>query len=265
MPAGVVPITGRRQGTYVLLEAALPGQPVHTIGVLLIDPATDRAFLRMRSRFDDLTADTEVLDALGEDMRARIAEQGAVAYLQTLEDTLSNVVGVSGRQAVAVDSFTRVLENLFDRYVEKVAVEPYRSHLPLYTLRAAAGYLSDEGLAEAEDWVPAPSSRRPSRDMFVAHVDGQSMEPLIPDGSLNLFRYGVQGSRQGKVVLIERFGVDRSARYSVKRYTSSKVFRDDDQWEHGQIVFVPQNREYESWSPEPGEFRILAEWLGTLE
>ena len=78
-----------------------------------------------------------MLDALGEDMRARIAEQGAAAYLQTLEDTLSNVVGVSGRQAVAVDSFTRAWKTLRPvRRKSRGGAVP--SHLPLYTLRAAA-------------------------------------------------------------------------------------------------------------------------------
>ncbi len=265
MPAGAIPIAAHRHGTYVLLDAALPGQPPHTVGVVLIDPAADRGYLRFRSRFDDLTGDTEVLDALEADMRARIAEMGAGAFLLSLEDRLSNVLCVGERRSVAVDSYTRVLDRLFSRHVEPVPVAQFRTHLPLYTLRAAAGFLSEEGTPEVEDWVPAPPSRRLSEDMFVAHVEGRSMEPLIPDGSLNLFRYGVHGSRQGKVVLIERFGVDQSGRYSVKQYTSTKNVREDGQWEHGQIVFVPRNREFEAWSPEPGEFRIIAEWLETLE
>jgi phage repressor protein C with HTH and peptisase S24 domain len=41
--------------------------------------------------------------------------------------------------------------------------------------------------------------------MFVAQVVGRSMEPLIPDGSLCIFRHGVRGSRQGKRLLIEKF------------------------------------------------------------
>jgi hypothetical protein len=43
--------------------------------------------------------------------------------------------------------------------------------------------------------------------MFVAHVEGRSMEPRIPDGSLNIFRAPVVGSRQGKIVLVELIGV----------------------------------------------------------
>ena len=61
-------------------------------------------------------------------------------------------------------------------------------------------------------------------ELFVAHVVGRSMEPRIPDGSLNLFRLHPAGSRQGKILLIQRFGVmDETARYTVKHYTSRKV------------------------------------------
>jgi phage repressor protein C with HTH and peptisase S24 domain len=266
MPAGVISITARRQGTYVLLEAALPGQPLHTIGVFLLDPESGRGYVRLRSRFDDLTGDTDVLDALARDMPARIAATGAEPYLQSLEDSLSNVLRVGERRPVQVDSFTRVLDRLFGEHVEKVEVRPFLTHLPLLTLEAAAGALGPEMVAEPEDWVRLPESVRLSADMFVAHVVGRSMEPLIPEGSLNVFRYNVVGSRQNKIVLVERFGaVDNSGRYSVKKYTSRKRLEGEDEWRHQQIAFVPLNPEFEPWSPAEHEFRVVAEWVRTLE
>ena len=39
--------------------------------------------------------------------------------------------------------------------------------------------------------------------MFVARIAGRSMEPRIPDGSLCVFRAGVTGSREGRLVLVE--------------------------------------------------------------
>ena len=39
---------------------------------------------------------------------------------------------------MAVDAFTRVLGNLYSEHVETVAVKPFVTHVPLYTLRAAA-------------------------------------------------------------------------------------------------------------------------------
>jgi SOS-response transcriptional repressor LexA len=268
MPATVVPINARGQGTYVLLEGALPGRPRLNIGVLLMDPATDRGWVRMRARYGRLadSDDAEVLEALEEDIRQKVSENGAERYLRSLEDSLSNAVGVSERQTVAVDAFSRVLDRLYDEHVEKLAVEPYRTHIPLYSLRAAAGSLGEEMPSEPEDWVRGPEGMRLDREMFVGHVVGRSMEPRIPDGSLNLFRFHPAGSRQNKILLIQRFGVaDETARYTVKKYTSRKAFTGEDEWHHEQIRLEPLNPEYQAWDVEPADFAVVAEWLRVIE
>ena len=268
MPAMVVPINARRQGTYVLLEAALPGRPRLNIGVLLIDPVTDRSWVRIRARYEHLadSEDAEVLEALEEDIRRKVSETGGEAYLRSLEDSLSNVVGVSDRQTVAVDAYSRVLDRLYDEHVEKLAVEPFRTHVPLYSLRAAAGGLGEEMPSEAEDWVRAPEGMRLDPYLFVVHVVGTSMEPRIPDGSLNLFRFHPAGSRQNKILLIQRFGLlDETARYTVKKYTSRKVSTGEDQWHHEQIRLEPLNPEHQAWDVEPTDFAVVAEWLCVIE
>jgi phage repressor protein C with HTH and peptisase S24 domain len=266
VPATTIPISGVRQGTYVVLEAALPEQAPRPVGVLLIDPASDRAWVRLRQHFDDLTDDTEVWDALEADLRAKAAEAGAAAFLASLEDSLSNALRVSERRSVQVDAFTRTVERLFDEHVEERQVRRFETHLPLYSLRAAAGSLGEEMAVEAEDWVPAPEGMRLSPDLFVAHVEGRSMEPRIPDGSLNLFRLHPAGSRQGKILLIERFGIaDQTARYTIKRYTSFKRQKSEDEWEHERIRLEPLNPEYEPWDVEPRDFAVVAEWLRVIE
>jgi len=167
---------------------------------------------------------------------------------------------------VEVDSFSRVLDRLFDRHVEKIAVEPYRTHVPLYSLRAAAGSLGEEMESAEEDWVPAPEGMRLDPGVFAAHVVGRSMEPRIPDGSLNLFRLNPVGSRQNKILLIQRFGAtDETARYTVKKYTSRKVLSGEDQWRHESIRLEPLNPEFEAWDVEPRDFAVVAEWLRVLE
>jgi hypothetical protein len=268
MPASVIPIGARREGTYVLLEAALPQRSPQAIGVLLMDAAGDRAWVRMRRRYDDLAEpdDAEVLEALEEDIRGRVAEMGAGPYLAWLEDTLSNALRVSERQTVAVDSFTRVLDRLYTEHVEALGVKPFETHVPLYSLRAAAGRLGEDMESAEEDWVRAPEGLRLGPDLFVAHVLGRSMEPRIPDGSLNLFRFHPAGSRQGKILLIQRFGVlDDTARYTVKRYTSQKVHSGEDEWRHERIRLEPLNPEFEAWDVEPRDFAVVAEWLRVIE
>jgi SOS-response transcriptional repressor LexA len=250
----------------VLIEEALPERSPLPIGVLLTDPDTDRAWVRLRDRFDDLTEDTDVFDELQDDLRAKASEMGAEALLGWLEDSLSNALRIGDRHAVEVDAFTRTAERLYAEHVGDIEVRPFETHLPLLSLRAAAGNLGEEMAAEAEGWAPAPEGMRLSRDLFVAHVVGRSMEPRIPDGSLNLFRYHPAGSRQGKILLVERFGItDETARYTVKRYTSVKRQTSEDQWEHERIRLEPLNPEYEAWDVEPQDFAVVAEWLRVIE
>ncbi len=268
MTSRVLPISGCRLGTYVLLDAVLPARPPCPIGVLLIDLDTGRPWFRMRRDFHAIadSEDAEVLEAVEDHIRQCLAESGAETFLNSLEDTLSNSLRVSQRQAVAVDAFSRVLDRLYREHVEDMAVERFGTHLPLFSLRAAAGGLGDEMLSEAEDWVPAPEGMHLSPDLFVAHVEGQSMEPRIPHGSLNLFRLHPAGSRQGKILLIERLGVlDETARYTIKRYTSRKVYRGEDEWQHEQVRLEPLNPEFEPWDVDPEGFAVVAEWLRVIE
>ena len=268
MPSSVLPISGCRQGTYVLLDAVLPERPPCTIGVLLIDSGTGRPWFRMRRDFANIAEpeDAEVLEEMEEHIRQCMAESGSETFLNSLEDSLSNTLRVSQRETVSVDAFSRVLDRLYREHVEDTGVERFGTHLPLFSLRAAAGGLSDEMLSEAEDWVPAPEGMRLSQDLFVAHVEGRSMEPRIPDGSLNLFRLHPAGSRQGKILLIERFGVlDQTARYTIKRYTSRKVVTSEEEWRHDQIRLEPLNPEFEAWDVDLDGFAVVAEWLRVIE
>jgi SOS-response transcriptional repressor LexA len=199
-------------------------------------------------------------------MRSRAADLGAETFLQSLEDSLSNVLRVGERQTVEVDAFSRMADRLFDQNVEKIVVTPFRTHIPLYSLRAAAGALGEAIESAAEDWVRAPEGMRLDPGVFAAHVVGQSMEPRIPDGSLNLFRLHPVGSRQNKILLIQGFGVtDESARYTVKKYTSRKVSTGEDEWHDERIQLEPLNPEFEAWDVEPQDFAVVAEWIRVLE
>jgi SOS-response transcriptional repressor LexA len=252
----------------VPVQAAFPGRPVRDIGIFLLDPATGRGWLRMRRQFDEIADPEEFdfLELLESDMLQQIEELGAKAWLASLEDSVSNVVRVGERQSVAVDAFSRVLDRLYGEFVEEIAVRPFETHLPLYTLKAAAGSLGEEMASEPEDWVRAPEGMRLAPDLFAAHVVGRSMEPRIPDGSLNLFRLHPAGSRQGRILLIERFGTfDQTARYTVKRYTSVKKQSGEDEWEHERIRLEPLNPEYEAWDVGPQDFAVVAEWIRVLE
>jgi SOS-response transcriptional repressor LexA len=265
--AAVIPISARTRGEYVLLQLALPGEPVHDVGVLLLDadPDSARHALRLRTHWEDLAGpdDAVYLAALERDFQDKIAELGPQRLLESWEDSLSHVLRVSQREAVPVDSFSRVADRIFERHVEKIAVQRFRTHLPLYTLRAAAGKFGADEEVEAEDWVRAPEGLRLAEGMFVVHVEGRSMEPRIPDGSLNIFRGPVVGSRQGKIVLVELIGMHE--RFTVKRYTSRKSAAGEDEWRHECVRLEPLNPEYEAFDLTPDRIKyVVAEWIQTL-
>jgi SOS-response transcriptional repressor LexA len=265
----------RRDGQYVRLQLALPGQPEHDIGLLLVDaePGSPRFALRLRRHWEDLAdaEDIEYLSAVEEDFQDKIADLGVHAFLESLEDSLSHILRLTERETVAVDSFSRVADQLFERYVEPLHVDRFRTHLPLFTLRAAAGKFGADEEVEEEDWVRAPEGTRLTTGMFVAHVMGHSMEPLIPDGSLNIFRAPVVGSRAGKIVLVSMRGVlDHGSPFTVKKYTSTKIRRpageDEEGWEHSGIRLEPLNPDYEPLDLEPDQIEsVVAEWIQTLE
>ena len=133
-------------------------------------------------------------------------------------------------------------------------------------MRAAAGkFLENDEITE-EGWIEAPEDLRLSTDMFVAQIAGHSMEPLIPDGSLCVFRHGVAGSRQGRLVLVENLETGGNNRYTVKRYESDKA----NQKKAGgtsAFAWIAQSRTILPgiWIPTGGKYRILAEFVRVLD
>jgi len=96
--------------------------------------------------------------------------------------------------------------------------------------------------------------------MFVAQVVGKSMEPAIPDRAYCLFRAPVEGTRQGKIVLVQLRDTDdpeTSQRYTVKRYESEKATQDDGTSWHYRIVLKPLN-------PEFGPIMLTVDDEGTI-
>ena len=196
---------------------------------------------------------------------------GAKRFLDYLEDTLSNVVQVGGREPMQVANFPARLERLYrERVGGPAPVRQYVTHLPFTTLEAAAGGLGPEMQVDSDEWIEVPDVRL-REGMFVARVVGRSMEPLIPDGSLCVFdSSGARGSRSNKRLLIQKFGTaDRDAQFTVKKYVSEKIYRDtgnpdDVEWRHAGVRLYPLNPEFEPWDLEPDQFAVIAEFVAVL-
>jgi SOS-response transcriptional repressor LexA len=148
--------------------------------------------------------------------------------------------------------------------------EAYKTMLPLYTLKAAAGYFGNGEAVEAETWVDAASIGKLDEKMFVVRAKGKSMEPHIHDGDYLVFRADPAGSRQGKIVLAQYQGPsdpETGGAYTVKLYKSEKRPDPEGEWRHAQIVLSPLNPDYQPiviTEDKAEGFRILAELVGVL-
>ena len=251
-------------GQYTVLQADLPGFASENIGVLLVDDS-DAAHLKFRRDLHTLCEeeDAEYLQLLEDDLRGKASEMGGNSLLRWMNDVLSNVIRISEPEETAIAWPAADVRRLYNAHVNP-KVLPFLTHLPVYTLAAAAGGWGEQMEVTEEDWTEAPSDLRLTEDMFVAHVVGRSMEPKIPAGSLCVFRRNVTGSRQGRLVLVENYGQTGENRYTVKRYTSVKR-RSDEKWEHETIRLEPLNPEYEAWELTPSDIRVVGEFVRVLE
>ncbi len=126
---------------------------------------------------------------------------------------------------------------------------PYENALPLLNLRAAAdtsyesldGFFADEGNYE---WISVEGGPFPE-DRFLVRIEGDSMEPKIPDGSLCLFRKDPGGSRGGKIVLCKIDPLAGIPMAVVKRYQSIRHPSQESIGEASKIILSSLNSKYE--------------------
>ncbi|MBN1363197.1 MAG: DUF2075 domain-containing protein [Syntrophaceae bacterium] len=146
----------------------------------------------------------------------------------------------------------------------------WSEYLPVYSLKAAAGNFGQGMNSEPEGWIKADIGKKINNRLFVAKVVGHSMEPLIPNDSYCVFRWGVQGTRQNKIVLVQHSSIsdpDAGGSYTVKKYTSKKRVYEDESWGHESITLLPLNPAYAPINisdSEEGEFMVIAEFICVL-
>ena len=148
-----------------------------------------------------------------------------------------------------VDEETRLY---FESRIGLAAAElvPFSNSLPLLDVRAAAdgsyrdldGYFSS---AKNIKWQRVSGGPFP-KDRFLVRVEGDSMEPVIKDGQLCIFRRDPGGSRNGKIVLcrIGEFAGDDPVAV-VKRYRSARAAGVDTIGEATAIILSSLNEKHE--------------------
>ncbi|MBI4027030.1 MAG: hypothetical protein HY360_18745 [Verrucomicrobia bacterium] len=167
-------------------------------------------------------------------------------------------------------------ESVIVQFPERAGKEFRQKHLPYYSLKVAAGGFIAGDAPDPEGWVNVVRlgfSRRSFKGMFATRVVGKSMEPTINDGALCVFRNPVEGSRQGRVVLVKKrhfSDPETGGNFTVKRYRSTKVI-DENSWRHDAIELIPDNPDRQKYpvirlAPEDCEdLQVIAEFVAMLD
>lgn len=152
----------------------------------------------------------------------------------------------------------------------RVARDKFQTLLPLYSLKAAAGYFGDGEVVEPEGWVEVSNVGRLSENMFIARAEGKSMEPRIPDGAYCVFKARPGGTRNGRIVLVQSRQIsdpDTGGSYTLKRYKSDKVFTSENEWQHSTITLEPLNPDFGPITltqESESDVMLIAEYITTI-
>jgi hypothetical protein len=153
--------------------------------------------------------------------------------------------------------------------------KPLSDYLPYYSLAIAAGGFLAGDAPDPEGWVNAPKHGFPKRlsaGMFVTRVVGASMAPTIKTGSYCVFRSPVEGTRQRRIVLVQKRNMtdpETGGSYTVKRYESTKSISQEG-WRHESIRLIPDNQDRQKYpilefTPEDdADLRVVAEFIQML-
>ncbi len=150
------------------------------------------------------------------------------------------------------------------------------NHLPYYSLAIAAGGFKQGYEPDPEGWVNVRKLGYTSRlgpGLFVTQVVGKSMEPTIRDAAYCVFRTGVSGTRQNRILLVQKRDFtdpETGGGYTVKRYESTKTTTEEG-WKHERIRLIPDNPDRVTFpvlefTPEDeGDLQVVAEFVQMLD
>lgn len=187
-------------------------------------------------------------------------EAAKKAGVESLADLISHLEGTPMREGLT----------LIPTHDPRVETEKFRTLLPVYSLRAAAGYFGSGEPVELEGWIEVDGMGHMTEEHFVARVVGRSMEPTIHDGDLCVFRSRPTGTRRNKVLLVQYQGPadpETGGSYTVKRYTSEKILDEEGNLANAEVRLAPDNKEYDEivLTPEyEHDVAVIAEFVAVL-
>jgi SOS-response transcriptional repressor LexA len=257
-------------GEYSVLYANPPSaEDSVPIGVVLRDPASDRLHVRLRQDWDLLIRDEDTwyFEQLEQAIADLERDMGGKAALEMMLQGSNAVTGDEPQAVLVGSNYGAALNRLYAKQIP-IPVRRFETHLPIYSLRSAAGRFLENSEIEPEGWVEIPDARGLTQGQFIARIQGTSMEPQIPDGSLAVFDTETRGgTRAGRLVLVEERTRGGAKAYTLKKYESVKRAYSEDTDVRAAIRLLPLNPEHDviELDPEDDRYQIVAIFVRTID
>ena len=148
----------------------------------------------------------------------------------------------------------------------------FKNPIPLYDFYAAAGSFSEMQSNNDFILIEGPKNTNSNNDFFACKIIGESMNRVIPNGSICLFKKFEGGSRNGKIVLVENMDIqdqEFNSAFTIKTYSSEKEISEEG-WKHKFILLRPNSFDISFKNiiinEENGnEMRIVGEFIQILK
>lgn len=235
-------MTGEQTHTaeWSLLLIYLPGKPPVPGGVLLLDPTTDRLYVRVRC--DQCDEDTrDVLSLLAPDLEQTAADLGGSSALARFEQDWSNTLRLGARQTIQIHDPVAAVERIFgDRVVEQRPL-----NVPVINRAAVSPSFTRVDLLAVQQSIPLSpiainvlSALQNPRSSLTTIEDLIAKDPAIAAHlvrAANSALYSRGNEARSVSQALARVGTDR-ARLHVMALTMRKAFSSSPQlhkvWNH---------------------------------
>lgn len=126
---------------------------------------------------------------------------------------------------------------------KEIKLIPFENSVPLYSLKVAAGEFKWNESLPKEKFILVSDGLKISKDHFACKIIGNSMNKIVQDGQIALFKRYNGGSRNGLMVIAEYYNhqdIDYGSCYTFKEYYSQKTINEGS-WEHEKIILKPKS------------------------
>lgn len=121
--------------------------------------------------------------------------------------------------------------------------EPNEFTIPFYDLKVAAGSFATNQKSNEIKYLDLGKILNSKENYFACKIVGESMNKIIPNNSICLFKKYDGGSRNGLITLVEMTDYtdeDLGSNYTIKEYSSKKTTSEDG-WKHEEITLLPKS------------------------